>query len=98
MDALRSRPRWESVDSLEWIGEPDDDAPESLLEEHVRQTILRLKPEYRAVLVLFYFQQLSYSEMADTLQCSSDQVRIRLHRARKAFRLLYGDGGETVEM
>ena len=90
MDALRNRPKWESTDSLEWVRDADPPAADHIQEEHVRQTILRLKPDYRAVLVLYYFQQLSYAEIAESLGCSVDQVRIRLHRARKAFRQIYG--------
>jgi len=98
MDALRSRPKWESADSLELVRNADRPAAEHLQEEHVRQTILKLRSDFRAVLVLYYFQQLSYAEIAESLGYSMDQVRIRLHRARKAFRQAYDDGGGPVEM
>lgn len=98
MDSLRSRPKWESSDSVDWVGDCVPDQGDVLLEAQVREAILRLKPEYRAVLVLCYFQQLSYNEIAETLGCSVDQVRIRLHRARKAFRVHYEDGGVGSEV
>jgi RNA polymerase sigma-70 factor (ECF subfamily) len=97
-DRLRARPRWESTDSLEWVAEPDGEESDGLLEEQVRQTMMKLKADYRTVLALYYFQQLSYDEIAECLGCSLDLVRIRLHRARKAFRLAYGDGGGEVEV
>ncbi len=93
MDLLRGKPRWENPESLEWCSDGGESRSDGLLEQQVRQTVLRLKPEYRAVMVLYYFQQLSYDEIAESLGCSFDQVRIRLHRARKAFRTLYTQGG-----
>lgn len=97
MDFVRSRPKWETADCLDWMGTEVDGPSDPALEEQVRQAVLKLKPEYRAVLVLFYFEQLSYSEICEVLNCSMDQVRIRLHRARKAFRKYY-EGGADVEM
>jgi RNA polymerase sigma-70 factor (ECF subfamily) len=97
MDLLRGKPKWEAPESIEWAS---DGLPRSdgLFEQQVRLTILRLKPEYRAVLVLYYFQQLSYDEIAESLGCSFDQVRIRLHRARKAFRTFYTQGSGDIEV
>lgn len=64
-------------------------APDSSLEHDVRAALLALKPAYRIVLVLYHFRQMSYQEIAAALQCSVDQVRVRLHRARNAFRARY---------
>jgi RNA polymerase sigma-70 factor (ECF subfamily) len=68
-----------------------------LKEQRVRQAVLRLKPEFRAVVVLFYFEQLSYAEIAEALGVTLDQVRIRLHRARRAFREVY-EGSDRDEV
>ncbi|MBP6964886.1 MAG: sigma-70 family RNA polymerase sigma factor [Armatimonadetes bacterium] len=97
MDFLRGKPKWAGELPLDL---PSDSGPRSdgLLEQQVRQTVLRLKPEYRAVMVLYYFQQLSYDEIAESLGCSFDQVRIRLYRARQAFRKLYTQGGVGSEV
>ena len=96
MDMIQSRPKWEQADSIEFPGE-EDPVGDPLLEEHVRRTILRLKAEFRVVLVLYYFQQLSYEEIAESLGWSLNQVRIRLHRGRKAFRLIYGGNEDEVQ-
>jgi len=95
-DTLRRRPRWNSSPG-EHAGETRD-RHDRLLEARVREAILKLPPQFRAVLVLRYFQQLSYQKIAKSLECSLDQARIWLHRARKAFRLVYeeGDGGDEV--
>lgn len=98
MDILRRRRRFESSESMEEYAAEDEPESDGILEQRVRQTILKLKPDHRAVLVLYHFQQLSYNEIAESLGCSLDQVRIRLHRARKAFRSLYDDGGDEDEV
>lgn len=92
MDLIRGRPRWESSDSLEWVGDAERPVGNLLLEESVRRALLELKPDYRMVLVLCYFRQLSYAEIAECVGCSIEQVRVRLHRARKAFRKVYDEG------
>ncbi len=57
-----------------------------LLQETVRD-ILRLIPDnYRAPLVLFYLQEASVKEIADTLGLRAGTVRVRLHRAREMMR------------
>lgn len=99
MDILRHRKKHFRVESLEYIHHNEGPLVDiSLLEERVRQAILTLKPQFRAVLVLYYFQQLSYAEIAESLNCSLVQVRTRLHRARKAFRMAFCDGGDGIEM
>ena len=98
MDLLRGKPRWETPSSTDLLDHDGRSHWDGLFEQEVRQAVLRLKPEYRAVMVLYYFQQLSYDEIAESLGCSFDQVRIRLHRARKAFRAIYTPGGGDIEV
>lgn len=98
IDTVRRRPKWETVDSIEWFRHEQDSNEDRLVEEQVRLVIAKLKPRHRAVLVLYYFQQLSYAEIAETLGWSVEQVRSNLHRARKAFRHFYNDGGNGVEV
>jgi RNA polymerase sigma-70 factor (ECF subfamily) len=45
-----------------------------------------LRENYRAVLVLSDFEELSNVEIAGILGISSDSVKIRLHRARTSLR------------
>lgn len=93
LDMVRRKPR-HRTEPLDWFREAAAPTRDHTIEQKVRQTILRLKPDQRAVLVLFHFQQLSYTEIAEALGCSLDLVRTRLHRARKAFREIYEDGGD----
>lgn len=67
-----------------------DDAlsPEDQLirEQNLAELLLnikRLKPDYREVIHLRYFQELSYNEISETLEESLSTVKVRLLRARK---------------
>ena len=67
------------------------EAPDAslLLEERARVTreiLEELSPQYKAVLVLREFEDLSYLEIAETLECSLGTVESRLFRARAQFR------------
>ena len=53
---------------------PDDD---------VRAALLNLPDVYRVPLILLYVEDLSYRELAETLNCPVGTVMSRLHRARK---------------
>jgi len=52
------------------------------MSECVHEYIDRIKPEYRAVILLSEIEGLKNREIADVLQVSLDTVKIRLHRAR----------------
>lgn len=65
------------------------DAPPDEPRDDVWEAILQLSPDMRAVLVLFYFDELSCTELAQSLGCSDGAARTRLHRARAAFKKKY---------
>ena len=54
----------------------------------MREALLRLPPDHRAVLVLRYYEDLSESRVADILDCSIGTVRSRTHRAVTRLRTL----------
>ena len=63
-------------------------APENVAEQHemqavVRETMGRLSPQHRAVLVLHYFHDYSLTEIAEILECPEGTVKSRLFYARK---------------
>ena len=67
-----------------------DDSPGPLAEairteqaRHVRQAIQLLPARQKATLVLAYYQQLSYSEVAKVLNCSLGTVKTQMFRALK---------------
>jgi RNA polymerase sigma-70 factor (ECF subfamily) len=90
---LRKRPR-NSMASLEDenVREIADDGPElwsgparEVDELKVRAVVAELPEDYRVVLVLRYFQDLSYDEMVQVLGYNMSQLKVKLHRARRAF-------------
>lgn len=55
----------------------------------VQVALARLKPDHRAVLVLRFWEELSYEEVAEVLGLSLSAVKMRVKRARDAFRKCY---------
>jgi RNA polymerase sigma-70 factor (ECF subfamily) len=94
---LRKRPRTAlaSIEDPE-VGEMPDPGPPPWRDmerqaqaDDVRAIVAALPPDYRMVLVLRYFQELSYEQMMEILGWSLPQVKVKLHRARRAFAKLY---------
>lgn len=56
----------------------------------VRLALLSLKPEYRAPVYLFYYEDMSVRGVADVLQLSETAVKKRLERARAQLRDILG--------
>lgn len=61
--------------------------PEEVLIHHqkvklMRQLVTKLKPRYRELVELRYFEELSYEEIAETLQLPLGTVKAQLFRAR----------------
>jgi RNA polymerase sigma-70 factor (ECF subfamily) len=90
IDLLRRRRfQWLSIDDdpvMEWLSSdeerPDDAALRGERAEEVRALLERLDPSYRAPLVLRYWHDLSYKEIASMLNLTEPAVKTRLHRAR----------------
>ncbi|HLP76367.1 MAG TPA: RNA polymerase sigma factor [Candidatus Paceibacterota bacterium] len=70
------------------------DSPLRVLEtkelgQRIQKTLDALPDEYRLLLLLVADQELSYEEVGELTEQSSDAVRGKLHRARKAFAALF---------
>ena len=52
----------------------------------IAAAVQQLPPDFRAVVVMREFHQMSYAEIADVLQCPQGTVESRLHRARAELR------------
>lgn len=77
----------------------DENTPETIYEEKERMTRLKqaiagLSPEYRMVLVMREFQNLSYEEIARELDTSVGTVKSRLNRSRNALRSMFAERRE----
>ena len=75
-----------SGDAEEESERPDDPMLERERAHVTREILEQLKPQYRAVLQLREFEDMSYLEIAETLGCSLGTVESRLFRARAQFR------------
>lgn len=82
------------TDAAESVAEPER-APEEV-DPRIGEAMATLHPNDRAILTLFYWDELSLQEIAESLGCSSNAAKTRLFRARErfksAFELLGGTG------
>ena len=65
---------------------PDDKAALREVEEHVRQGLLDLDPMHRLVLVMSFYQGLTYSEIAESLEIPLGTVKSRVYYAERKLR------------
>ena len=61
--------------------DPSDQAEIAEQKEHVRRAVDELPAKQRATLVLAYYQQLSYPQVAEVLGCSTGTVKVQMSRA-----------------
>ena len=77
----------EDVPFLEWIVDagtsPEQSALEGEQQDEIQVYLRRLPSKYRAVVVLRYWYDFSYEEIASTLNLTQPLVKARLHRARE---------------
>ena len=74
--------------TLEGVGEPasEEISLQPLDSETLQGVLNELPDEFRTVLVLFYFQELSYREISDELEVPIGTVMSRLSRGKKHLR------------
>ena len=65
---------------------PQDEAERRELREEIERGLASLSPEHRQVLVLREIHQLSYDEIAETLDLDVGTVKSRISRGRKQLR------------
>jgi RNA polymerase sigma-70 factor (ECF subfamily) len=90
----------ENVPFLEWIADvgvgPEQAALEGEASDEMQRILATLPPKYRAVLVLRYWNDRSYEEIASMLHLTPALVKARLHRARELVaRTMKSQGLET---
>jgi len=64
----------------------DQEVEAKIMKDSIRIYIHKLKPEYRIILEMKWFGELSYREMAEQLGVTEGVVRQRLSRAKEAIR------------
>jgi len=84
-----------NADEALWETTPaQTDSPLRVLEtkelgQRIQKTLDGLTPEYRLLLLLVADKELSYEQVGALTEQSADAVRGKLHRARKAFGVLF---------
>jgi RNA polymerase sigma-70 factor, ECF subfamily len=81
MNVLKKQKRFVSIEKLNNLSDENADK-DTEKERHLQNAIEKLKDKYKAVIVLKYFQQLSYKEVAFALNITEKKVRSRLYDAR----------------
>jgi RNA polymerase sigma-70 factor (ECF subfamily) len=77
----------EDVPFLEWIVDvgisPEQSALQGEQQDEIQEYLQRLPGKYRAVIILRYWYDFSYDEIATALKLTPPLVKARLHRARE---------------
>ena len=89
--ARRNKNRSKHVELNEAVGQQ---APEELVETDpkIQEALVKLSPGDRALITLFYWEELSLNDIAASLGCSVNAAKTRLYRARERFRQFYEGG------
>lgn len=86
VDYIRKNSKTVPISSAELIA---DSSKEALITRlSVRDATALLKPIYRTVIILYYYEDLSISQISRITGCSAVTVKQRLSRARKQLREL----------
>jgi RNA polymerase sigma-70 factor (ECF subfamily) len=91
-EARKNRHKHRHVSLVEAL---ETHAPEVVetTDPNIQATLAKLAPADRALLTLFYWEELSLNDIAASLGCNVNAAKTRLYRARERFRELY----EVVE-
>ncbi len=87
----RQEPMDEALPSHE--SGPDDEWVRSRLHDSVQEALLKLTPDYRQVIVLRHFAELSYQEMGRVLEVPEKTVKSRLYTARQLLGEIFSKQG-----
>lgn len=83
------RPRPEMVEaetaseSVIAADNPEKAASRENLRRNIQNALRELPPDHREVMVLTFYQELSYNEIAEIMQCPVNTVKTRMFYARK---------------
>lgn len=77
----------EETQSLQWLADGKPKPEEQIIEQEqnkaIRVVLDALPPQYRMAIILRYWQDLSYEEIAQITDSTESAVKSRLHRARQ---------------
>ncbi len=104
IDLLRQRSRsdvlfGDEAVELEQLADTDESAINELISleqaETLNEAVSQLSPKYRVPVVLAYFNQFSYDEIAEQLEISRNHVGVLLLRAKQSLRATLAQGREV---
>ena len=90
----------ENMEELPYEGSVESAAEQKETRESVLAAVMRLKPKYRTVIFLFYFEDLSTAQIAEITDTRESTVRSQLSRARdilKKYLESFREEGEFYE-
>lgn len=61
------------------------------LYDEMNELLFELSPKYREIIILFYYQELSYEEIGEVLKIPKTTVGVRIMRARERLKKLYNE-------
>jgi RNA polymerase sigma-70 factor (ECF subfamily) len=62
----------------------DKDALDAEAKEVLDKSLQKISPKYREVLILYYYEELSYQEIADILHIPTSTVGVRIRRGKES--------------
>jgi len=62
---------------------PEEEIVSNQQKKFLKNIVQKLPPDYRRIIVLRYFEEFSYGEIAENLQLPLGTVKARLHRSRE---------------
>lgn len=81
---------------VEGTDDPDAMVAQDKLQKSIRQALERLRFDYRAPLVLRFYADLDYKDIAEVLGVPEGTIKTRLHRGKQELkRMLEQEGGLT---
>lgn len=87
-ESRRARFRHKTTDLTEALSTPEPETNE-YSDPKISVVLAKMSSPDRALLVLFYWEELGLSEIAESLGCNVNAAKTRLYRARERFRTLY---------
>ena len=105
VDCLRRRRgsavSMEEIQSWRWISDerprPEELAVKGERRQAIRQMLDQLPPQYRLVIILRYWHEFSYEEIAQATDSTTSAVKSRLHRARRMMAARVGEEDRAGE-
>jgi len=100
LDRARARQREPELlrEKLDWRASaratPEQIAQRNSQIERVRSALEKLSPEHREVIMLAFYNELSYSEIAQIVGCPEGTVKSRVYYAKEQLKRILSEGGD----